>query len=100
MNWVSIERNKCNECGLCASVCLRCFVKKNGRIEAFANKDNCNLCGHCVAICPTRAVIHHKMNKEAFIDLEDRGRLTRQDFINFLQRRRSHRDFLEKEIPL
>ena len=100
MNWVSIERNKCNECGLCVSVCFRCFIKKNGRTEVFANKDNCNLCGHCVAICPTKAVIHRKMNKEAFVDLEDQDRITEGDFIRFLQRRRSHRNFLEKEIPL
>ena len=100
MNWVSIESNRCNDCGLCVSACLRCFVKKNGRIEVFADKNNCNLCGHCVAVCPTNAIIHHKMDVEAFVDLEGRGPITQQDFINFLQRRRSHRDFLEKEIPL
>jgi nitroreductase/Pyruvate/2-oxoacid:ferredoxin oxidoreductase delta subunit len=101
MNWVSIERDRCKECGFCVSVCLpRCIVKKNGRIEAFANKNNCSLCGHCVAVCPTNAVIHHKMNMEAFIDLDDQGGIARRDFVNFLERRRSHRDFMEKEIPL
>lgn len=99
MNWVSIERDKCKECGLCVSICSRCFIKRNGRTEVFANKDNCSLCGHCVAICPTKAVIHHKMNMQAFIDLEDQGRITQEDFVKFLQRRRSHRNFLAKEIP-
>jgi hypothetical protein len=40
------------------------------------------------------------MNMEDFMDLEEQDRVTREDFIKFLQRRRSHRNFLEKEIPL
>lgn len=99
MNWVSIDRDKCTECGLCASICLRCFTKKGGRIKVLANEDNCNFCGHCVAICPTKAVVHHKMNMEAFIDLDEQGKIDPQVFIKFLQRRRSHRNFLPKEIP-
>lgn len=99
MNWVSIESDKCKECGLCASICLRCFTKKDGKMAVLANEENCNLCGHCVAICPTKAIVHHQMNMEAFIDLEDRDPITKDAFVKFLQRRRSHRNFLEKEIP-
>ena len=100
MSWVSIEREKCKECGLCSSVCVRCFSKKDGRTEAFANEDNCNLCGHCVAICPTQAVVHHRMNMKAFIDLDDRDKIEKETFLKFLQRRRTHRNFLGKEISL
>ncbi len=99
MNWVSIDRDKCTECGLCASICFRCFTQKDGRIEVFANEDNCNFCGHCVAICPTKAVVHHQMNMEAFLDLDDQDKIDPQAFIKFLQKRRSHRNFQEKEIP-
>jgi nitroreductase/NAD-dependent dihydropyrimidine dehydrogenase PreA subunit len=99
MNWVSIERDKCKECGLCASICLRCFSRKDGKTKVFANEENCNLCGHCVAICPTKAIVHKKMNMEAFIDLKGGKSITKDAFLKFLQRRRSHRNFLEKEIP-
>jgi nitroreductase/NAD-dependent dihydropyrimidine dehydrogenase PreA subunit len=99
MNWVSLDRDKCTECGLCASICVRCFTKQDGQIEVFANQDNCNLCGHCVAICPAKAIVHHQMNMEAFLDLDDQANIDPQTFIKFLQRRRSHRNFLEKEIP-
>lgn len=99
MNWVSIDRDKCTECGLCASICLRCFTKKGRGIKVLANEDNCNLCGHCVAICPPKAVVHHRMNMGAFIDFDDRNRIDKETFIKFLRRRRSHRNFLEKEIP-
>ena len=99
MNWVSIDRDTCKECGLCASICYRCFTRKEGRTEAFANQENCNLCGHCVAICPPRAIVHHKMNMEAFVDLEEQHPVTRKAFIRFLQRRRTHRNFLGKEVP-
>jgi nitroreductase/NAD-dependent dihydropyrimidine dehydrogenase PreA subunit len=100
MNWVSIDRDKCKECGLCLSICLRCFSQKDGKIEVFADEKNCNLCGHCVAICPTRAIVHRKMNMEAFVELEERDPMTTEALIKFLQRRRSHRNFLKKEIPL
>jgi nitroreductase/NAD-dependent dihydropyrimidine dehydrogenase PreA subunit len=99
MNWVSIDRDKCTECGLCISICLRCFSRKDGGIEVRAKEDNCNLCGHCVAVCPTKAVVHQRMNMEAFLDLDDQAKIDPQTFIKFLQRRRSHRNFLEKEIP-
>ncbi len=99
MNWVSIDRDKCKECGLCTSICIRCFSKKEGRPEVSANEGSCNFCGHCVAICPTRAIVHHRMNMDAFQDLGDRGLIRAETFIQFLQRRRSHRNFLDNEVP-
>lgn len=99
MSWISIERDKCRECGLCAAVCLRCFTHQEGKMEAFADEENCNLCGHCVAICPSRAIVHHRMNMEAFVDWDDRDGIRKDAFIKFLQKRRSHRNFLDKEIP-
>jgi nitroreductase len=39
------------------------------------------------------------MNMEAFVELEERDPMTTEALIKFLQRRRSHRNFLEKEIP-
>ncbi len=99
MNWVSIDKDKCTECGLCVSVCLRCFHTGERGAEVFANKDNCNLCGHCVAICPPRAIVHHRMDMANFVDLDGSNPIENQTFIDFLQRRRSHRNFLKKEIP-
>jgi len=78
---------------------LRCFSKKEERIEAVANEENCNLCGHCLAVCPTKAIVHKKLNMEAFVELEDRDPVSREAFFKLLQRRRSHRNFLPKEIP-
>jgi nitroreductase/NAD-dependent dihydropyrimidine dehydrogenase PreA subunit len=98
MNWISIDRQKCTGCGICVSICFQAFSQKAGRIEGVAGPNNCNLCGHCVAICPARAIVHHRMNMEAFIDLNDGDTIGQEAFMNFLRSRRSHRNFLGREI--
>jgi nitroreductase/NAD-dependent dihydropyrimidine dehydrogenase PreA subunit len=99
MNWVRIDKSKCTECGLCLSICLRCFHKGEGSTEVFANEENCNLCGHCVAICPAGAVLHDRMDMSSFTEIDREAPLEHPAFIKFLQGRRSHRNFLEKPVP-
>ena len=99
MSWIYIDKEKCNECGLCASVCLHCFSRKDKIIVQYANEELCILCGHCVAVCPTDAILHNKLDMDAFIPLDKKGNLETQTFISFLQGRRSHRNFKKKEVP-
>ena len=58
MNWVSIDKEKCNECGICVLRCMNCFTQIETGIVAQADITNCNLCGHCVSLCPIGAVRH------------------------------------------
>ena len=99
MSWISIEKDKCNACGICAIRCVRCFTKKDQEIEVFADEDNCNLCGHCISLCPTDAIIHQKMNMDNFLELDDKINFDTDDFIRFVRRRRSHRSFKKKAVP-
>ncbi len=99
MNWVTIDDDRCDECGICVIRCARCFTKKDGEISVYADEENCNLCGHCVSLCPTEAIVHKKMNMDNFLYVDDKIRFDSEEFIQFVRRRRSHRSFKKKEIP-
>ena len=98
MSWVSIDKDKCNNCGVCALRCPRCFRKGEDDIAAYADENNCNLCGHCVALCPTDAIIHEKVDMDNFVQIEKNAAFETDEFIRFIRERRSHRLFKNKEI--
>ncbi len=100
MSWVSIDQDKCTNCGLCVARCALSFSVHEGEVIAHADENTCNLCGHCVALCPTMAITHHKMDMDGFVEYETDVRFDTKEFIQFTRQRRSHRSFKEKEIPL
>ncbi|MBW2090579.1 MAG: nitroreductase family protein [Deltaproteobacteria bacterium] len=100
MSWVSIDSEKCTNCGLCVARCERCFIAKEGEISVDANETNCNLCGHCIALCPTMAITHQKMNMAGFVEYKEDVKFDTGEFIQFVRQRRSHRNFKKKQIPL
>jgi nitroreductase/NAD-dependent dihydropyrimidine dehydrogenase PreA subunit len=99
MTWVTIDQDKCNSCGLCAKVCVRCFSNQDGVIRVEANELNCNLCGHCVSLCSTEAITHSKMDMNNFLALDDPVRYDPDEFIRFVRQRRSCRAYKNKEVP-
>jgi nitroreductase/NAD-dependent dihydropyrimidine dehydrogenase PreA subunit len=98
MSWVTIDSEACNDCGLCALRCMRCFSVQNEKMTVHATKENCNLCGHCVALCPTGAVVHHQMNAENFLPVDRGLNFDTGEFIHFIRKRRSHRHFKERKL--
>ncbi len=99
MSWVSIDYDKCNGCGACLEVCRRCFFLEDETVVVQADENCCSLCGHCVSICPSRAIEHHKMDMNNFLDISRDEFITTDDFFEFLRQRRSHRHFKNKNIP-
>ena len=51
-----IDREKCNGCGLCISVCLCKSLVLSGNVITFVEKGNCGWCTWCEAVCPTGAI--------------------------------------------
>lgn len=50
------NKNPCNGCGACYSVCpvsaIKFEINQNGFYEAFVDEDKCISCGKCVFVCP------------------------------------------------
>lgn len=98
MNWVLIDYEKCNHCGICMIRCARCFSKKDDQIIVQADANCCNLCGHCVSLCPTDAIVHHKLDMDNFSEVGEPITFETDEFIKFVRQRRSHRHFKDKQI--
>jgi len=99
MSWTSIDKELCNQCGICVARCIRNYRETDGEITSNVGEETCNLCGHCVALCPTGAITHRKMDMDNFIELKSGIKVDTRDFIHFIRGRRSHRRFLNKEVP-
>lgn len=98
-DWVSIDQDKCNGCGLCAFRCPLCFSKQDDEVSAYADESRCNLCGHCVSLCPTDAITHSKVDMGNFAPIGEPATFDTDTFIRFIREKRSHRRFQDKEIP-
>jgi len=99
MSWVTVDKEKCNNCGLCIMRCVSCFSEKDGEVAGNATSETCNLCGHCISLCAACAISHEKMDMDNFPEAEKEIKFDPDDFIQFVRRRRSHRHFKDKEIP-
>jgi len=99
MGWVSIDYDKCTDCGLCVLRCDRCFTQLKDTVTVQADANCCNLCGHCVSLCPTGAIVHSKMDMDNFPEIHEPVAFQPDEFIQFIRERRSHRHFRSERIP-
>jgi len=99
ISWVSIDKDKCDGCGICALRCMLCFRKQGDEMTVQADASCCNLCGHCVALCPADAIACDKIDMDNFIAIEGGPAYDTDEFISFIRQRRSHRLFKKKQIP-
>lgn len=99
MSWVSIDYDKCSNCGICIEGCGRCFFLKDDRVSVYADINCCSVCGRCVALCPEEAVTHTEMDMKNFHRIQKNNFISTDDFFEFLRQRRSHRAFTDKRIP-
>ena len=53
---ISISKDKCSNCGLCAEKCPIFAIRKGNSDEKPKILDYCNLCGACVDICERKAI--------------------------------------------
>ena len=51
-----IDREKCNGCGLCISVCSCKALVLVNNVVAVVGVEECDWCVQCEAVCPTGAI--------------------------------------------
>jgi nitroreductase/NAD-dependent dihydropyrimidine dehydrogenase PreA subunit len=63
----SVNKDRCNRCGLCASDCPPRIIELNANRQPFVaaeNEANCMECQHCLAVCPTAAISVFGLNPD------------------------------------
>lgn len=62
-NRIEIDRDLCNGCGLCVTVCPTGTISLREE-KATASGGESIFCGHCEAVCPQEAIRVHAIDKE------------------------------------
>jgi len=103
MNFISVDREKCNQDGICVSECpARIIVmdpKEGYPVPTSDFKDFCLKCGHCVSVCPTDALRLDWLGPEKCPPIMKERGVTPEQAEQFLCGRRSIRTFKEKKVP-
>ena len=102
MDLFTVDKAKCNLCGLCADDCPGFVVAMDSR-EGFpaladGGQDRCLKCGHCVAVCPTGAFAHSIMSPGDCVGIDKRLLPSAGAVEHFLKSRRSIRAFKQESV--
>ena len=98
MYTITIDRNRCKKCGLCARVCPRGIViqREKRTIPELVDREGCIVCGHCVAICPQGAACHSEFPSTEIRTIQAEEMPTAEQVMALLKSRRSIRAFRDK----
>jgi len=100
---ILIHEEICSGCGLCVSVCknFSLEIKNNKAVMSSSSVFGCIGCGHCMAICPTGAIeINGRtLSPKDLFPIPSKEECTDyESLLNLFKRRRSIREFKEKEV--
>jgi nitroreductase/NAD-dependent dihydropyrimidine dehydrogenase PreA subunit len=102
MNLMTIDKEKCNQDGLCVAECPKRIIlldpmeKYPAPLPGF--EEDCLKCGHCVTICPTGALSLDWLSPENCTPIIDELRVAPEQAEQFLRGRRSIRSFKNKTV--
>lgn len=100
---IRINKEKCNGCGLCVSVCKDFELQiVDEKVTLTENPIfGCIACGHCMAICPTGAIEIHgrELSPDDLFQLPGKDTATNyEQLLSLLKSRRSLREFKDKPV--
>jgi nitroreductase/NAD-dependent dihydropyrimidine dehydrogenase PreA subunit len=103
MNVITVDREKCNQDGICASECPARIIKMDEKegypVSTPEFEGFCQRCGHCVSVCPTEALRLDWLGPETCPAIKKELGITPKQAEQFLRGRRSIRTFKEKKAP-
>jgi len=102
MDLLSINRETCNQDGICAAVCpSRIIDFQKGKFPSLVTgaEKSCIQCGHCVAVCPTGSLSHRDMEVKQCSPIQKNFQLSPVHCEHFLRSRRSIRVYKKKPVP-
>jgi len=104
-NRIEIERDLCNGCGLCVTVCPTGTISlRDGKVAAAGGESI--FCGHCEAVCPREAIrvtaIDEEMSRYKTFTTEKKwlppGEFNTSALVQLMASRRSCRCFIDQPI--
>lgn len=100
---IHIDSEKCNGCGLCVDVCadFDLMIRDNKVALSAEPFFGCIGCGHCMAVCPNGAItVNGRFISEAdLFNLPEKEEAAKYEpVLSLFHRRRSVREFKEKEV--
>jgi nitroreductase len=98
MTLISVNKELCTKCGLCAVPCRMIYFKEGSYPRQLPGTDEfCMRCGHCIGYCPTGALMHKEMPGPRKI--EKSLQISFEQCSQLIKSRRSIREYQEKAVP-
>lgn len=101
MALLEVNKQTCNQCGICAAICLRglIYLHEDGYPRLLPRTDaRCSRCGHCVAVCPSSSLTHNEMLLKQCPQIDRSLDITFEQCAQFIKSRRSVREFKDKKV--
>lgn len=103
MNTLTVDRDKCDSCGLCALECPQRIIEivDSGAlpVQVDGTEDWCIKCGHCVAVCLVAAIAIPTMKPQDCTPVSGALLPSLEQLEHFLKSRRSIRVYKQKLVP-
>ena len=98
MTLITVNKETCTRCGLCAVPCRMIYFKEGSYPRQLPGTDEfCMRCGHCVGYCPTGALTHKEMPHLPRIDKS--LQVSFEQCAQLVKSRRSIREYKDKAVP-
>lgn len=99
---ILVDKELCNRCNLCASICLMGIIQPSSDTDCpsipAANEGNCMLCGHCEAFCPQQALVLDYLREEKLSYKEEDSHVAPENLSLYMRKRRSIRHFKPEPV--
>ncbi|MFW9876457.1 MAG: nitroreductase family protein [Candidatus Thorarchaeota archaeon] len=100
---LGIDYEKCDNCQICRTACIRYFRRDKELNKMVFEDPNhlCNSCGRCVSMCKSDAIIYKNIGELlTFDEVQDPSNLISYETMHkFMSAKRSIRWFKKKKVP-